>query len=986
MPSDWRQDDAPLTPRLVEPLLDRSLDHVGGACAEHTAARSTSRWEYRPEEGGRFDLLLQPRVHGLHTGAVLHVGEVFEVDCVHNGVDLILYLHLADGRGWACDFLPDIGTACVRVGVDKDRVDNREAHVLAKSRVIEALTRADTYRCPNNPPELQLCGNYHQVGGVERHPDMILEGWDLVFVFKRRAGHDLTPSALLATALHPHHLHSKFHCAPPALYTHGQQQPHKLTDCEERKFSTMAIAMRSNITVDFSTLDDELSDRALLSKEGALTPMECFMAGFHPSHFECMPLRLDDTFGDGGMDDRYLALGVAWRELALEEYAQDVGCLRHLSPEIVVEQLGILYEENGVTGTEAFNEFHPTVSMPYRRDLHHTFVIIDPETGDTELSGNKSRGDLREMTSDYKSRTGKYPAFDTRDRQRLLWMYCFDNFNIVACQRAGLLAGAFSPHQRDRLAGIHASANWMRLLDPRFYFYVGSFSQQAVHYRPLRLHIILSYFGQRIAFYFAFNQFLSVCLFWLCFAGLLSKAAGWLATFYDPSMSMDFKARIFFIFPSVLFGPLSLRYWVRFENALIHCWGFNVLSREEEQLCCHYEECIQIRADFDHSNTCLVLSPDPRKQIRRRICTSFCGALYLVLVFLAFLLFARRLQVTAPNSDESRWGAYMYQLLVFLARILWERTLAPWLATFEMHKYQYEWDDSVDQKRNIISGATSIFPFIMVMVSARRQGAHRTGLLDSLEHQLRVSMGMNILFILLDVLSPAAILKIQQYRFGSTTANDLGLQFLQPGYDGDGVSADFTQLIQPVVIMNLFGVVDPICSPFLMLAMVLINLYIDFGKIVHLYRRPPATKAKGLGVTRMWTLRFSIWLGFFSKACIFVFGIDWGDDGDPLTSPFASKFPGAGPISYACVACGLCVCMLFAEHLVLMIPDTQARTRVLEQRHQWQQQKLARRTMHDDDYTPPCPTLKELHDLLGTCDSGVCCSSRTTRSGTWQPL
>lgn len=148
--------------------------------------------------------------------------------------------------------------------------------------------------------------------------------------------------------------------------------------------------------------------------------------------------------------------------------------------------------------------------MPYRKDFRNFFEIVDPETGGREHTGH-TRCDLKKATSSYMAANGgKAPIFDTSDRERLLWMYCYQNFNLVACKRAGFLAGVFSLHQQRRFEALRSSTQWRNFLDPRLYFSIGSLNQGGRARRPVKVQMVLNYFGQRIAFYFAFIQFLFV--------------------------------------------------------------------------------------------------------------------------------------------------------------------------------------------------------------------------------------------------------------------------------------------------------------------------------------------------------------------------------------------------------------------------------------------------------------------------------------------
>lgn len=73
-----------------------------------------SQWIYSPEITALVDVRAVPDVAGQRTAHVMQPGEVFSVSEELEGRDGILYLRLADGRGWIFDRKPEAGRMCVR--------------------------------------------------------------------------------------------------------------------------------------------------------------------------------------------------------------------------------------------------------------------------------------------------------------------------------------------------------------------------------------------------------------------------------------------------------------------------------------------------------------------------------------------------------------------------------------------------------------------------------------------------------------------------------------------------------------------------------------------------------------------------------------------------------------------------------------------------------------------------------------------------------
>jgi len=77
-------------------------------------------WEVMPDDYWRyqysapFEIRSSPDMSGPRTGYQLQPGDVFLVSMERRSGDGILYLQLADGRGWVCESKPDFPTLCVR--------------------------------------------------------------------------------------------------------------------------------------------------------------------------------------------------------------------------------------------------------------------------------------------------------------------------------------------------------------------------------------------------------------------------------------------------------------------------------------------------------------------------------------------------------------------------------------------------------------------------------------------------------------------------------------------------------------------------------------------------------------------------------------------------------------------------------------------------------------------------------------------------------
>ena len=69
---------------------------------------------YRPSNNKPLAIRAKPKIDGERTASHLQVDEEFYVSGQHIGGNGIRYLKLADGRGWAFEFKPGVGTMCVK--------------------------------------------------------------------------------------------------------------------------------------------------------------------------------------------------------------------------------------------------------------------------------------------------------------------------------------------------------------------------------------------------------------------------------------------------------------------------------------------------------------------------------------------------------------------------------------------------------------------------------------------------------------------------------------------------------------------------------------------------------------------------------------------------------------------------------------------------------------------------------------------------------
>jgi len=98
-------------PGAVRQQPDERAPAVRPAAA--AVARVPTRWRCDTANGFVIGIRTMPAIDGPMSGDSLRLGETFLVSQELSGSDGVLYLRLADGRGWVFDQKPGVGTMCV---------------------------------------------------------------------------------------------------------------------------------------------------------------------------------------------------------------------------------------------------------------------------------------------------------------------------------------------------------------------------------------------------------------------------------------------------------------------------------------------------------------------------------------------------------------------------------------------------------------------------------------------------------------------------------------------------------------------------------------------------------------------------------------------------------------------------------------------------------------------------------------------------------
>jgi len=95
---------------------ERPKTEVPASSAEDNASETskTTLWVYKPCNGKMIEVRREPEITGEKAGVRMCPGDAFNVVEERNGEQNILFLKLADSRGWLFDQKPGVGVMCMR--------------------------------------------------------------------------------------------------------------------------------------------------------------------------------------------------------------------------------------------------------------------------------------------------------------------------------------------------------------------------------------------------------------------------------------------------------------------------------------------------------------------------------------------------------------------------------------------------------------------------------------------------------------------------------------------------------------------------------------------------------------------------------------------------------------------------------------------------------------------------------------------------------
>ena len=425
------------------------------------------------------------------------------------------------------------------------------------------------------------------------------------------------------------------------------------------------------------------------------------------------------------------------------------------------------------------------------------------------------------------------------DKIRLLKQAVEPYFSIETMEGYGIMEAAFPLHQPVLLQSLRenwASPVWFLAAD-----------------QPL--HLIRDYFGEKIAFYFAWAQFFTVSLWPPAIIGACVTAV---------QLAMDFRGRfesnvvlvssIAFSAYMVVWSSVFIIRWNARQAKLIDAWG---AERPKTSLG---------RSDFQFDS----ILPDPTDPVGiQRVYSPYKSqlrmlfSLTITLLFMGTTIGLVALSFSLPylaslygfktvQGREKLLTSFANAVVVLACDNLWS-ILAPILTAFENHKYDDDYDRSYVLKMfsfRIVNNFYALAYLAFVKQFADPCGADSEGgCLPTLRVQLLVLFVVNFGRGCLEILRPTASYLTRKACSIASKKSSTEDQLRMDKYDASGhdMSAeDFVTLVVHFGHATLFSIVLPIL-PLLCYVYYLSQIRIDAYKLTVAYRRPYPVQVAGIG-------------------------------------------------------------------------------------------------------------------------------------------
>jgi len=380
------------------------------------------------------------------------------------------------------------------------------------------------------------------------------------------------------------------------------------------------------------------------------------------------------------------------------------------------------------------------------------------------------------------------------------------------------------------------------------------------------------YFGERIAFYFAFLRFI---LQWVTIPSVLGIVAFSLQKVFG---RVDFYGIEFLQLGLWLWTVIFTNYWKRHERNLIVQFGMHNHKQKEVS-----------RPDFSGKWDISKVDGQPRyheswrKRFQRRGGSVFVMFMFLCIIVMCTAVTMRfkmvQLRDDPENTNVSTLVGVVTAVQILIFKSIFD-SMSSWLNAMENHASQESFENSMILKSFAFSFFNSFFSLFWVGVVSpsiyhneykASDGSGRfldpssdefnQRIFTELQTQL-TSLYISSFFIdnFMEVILPQLMNCCKTTGDSGKNMSPYSIQFIREPY---AVAIDdMTEIIVHYAYCTLFFFVFPL-TPLIAFLSIMVEARIDGFKLLHSFRRPFPYGSSGLG---LWSLT----LDFMSQLCLFI--------------------------------------------------------------------------------------------------------------------
>eukprot|EP00448_Togula_jolla_P001195 CAMPEP_0170614350 /NCGR_PEP_ID=MMETSP0224-20130122/24754_1 /TAXON_ID=285029 /ORGANISM="Togula jolla, Strain CCCM 725" /LENGTH=753 /DNA_ID=CAMNT_0010940003 /DNA_START=79 /DNA_END=2338 /DNA_ORIENTATION=- len=554
------------------------------------------------------------------------------------------------------------------------------------------------------------------------------------------------------------------------------------------------------------------------------------------------------------------------------------------------------------------------IELPDWDDNVPAYVKYDPYYLKELTNGNIEN--VRSLLQMHESPTGEMSPLRSVDRIRLLSDLVMHNINLNLWRRHGIIGQIYPAHCRRPLL----------ILRQRW----ASFSKLFCLRQPI--DEIRDYFGESVAFYFAFVEFAvrSLLLVVACAVGLhiygIVRGHGW-----DKSSHVVYATII------SLWSTIFLEMWKRQQATLANRWGTDGTNHSsvQEQLSPYFDGAV---IPFEGNTKKLVWGPMGNRAIIGRTVAILCTVLFSGVVLIAVYANLCLHGYLRRNGDNI--GANLTSIALTLQIKFVDFVWSGWstkLTILENNQFESTLHHSRSRKLVVVKLMNTFAGFFYIAFAQQFiEGCPQDGCMPVLSQSVFFVYVSYIVFGLMDVVVPilqvkwAVVSEAEKHRKETgVEAKPLSLLEMQakmPSYSGSEQSDDFLQIFFPIFFVMFFGITFPLAT-ILVPIVFLLQLRCDAWKLVHAYQRPYPLMAVSIGEWRMQLLEGVCYAAVFVNWGLIVFQLDLFQGYD-TSQKFVAFFAGEQ------------ILLTLKVLIAWVIPDVPERVRVMSVRQDVQRDRF----------------------------------------------